>query len=160
MNRGDIVGRYPPSQEYILHILHALQDSNTRNYLSGEDLKLAAEYVHIPYSSVYGIATYYTMFSLSPRGRHLIRVCHSPVCEMLGSASLVPALQDMLGIGVGETTSDGLFTLEHTECLGQCDKSPVMLVDEKLYTRVTTKKCGGIIEQLRRCSMTGDVGEG
>jgi NADH:ubiquinone oxidoreductase subunit E len=160
MNKGDILGKYPPSQEYILHILHALQDSNVRNYLSEDDLKLAADYLSIPYSSVYGVASYYTMFSLKPRGRHLIRVCHSPVCEMLNASSLIQALQDMLGVEPGETTRDGLFTLEHTECLGQCDKSPVMLVDEELHTRVTPKKGRGIIEQLRRESMTGDVSGG
>jgi NADH-quinone oxidoreductase subunit E len=104
--------------------------------------------MNIPYSSVYGVASYYSMFSLKPRGRHIIRVCHSPVCEMLDSASLSASLQDILGIEMGETTKDGHFTLEHTECLGQCDRSPVMMVDREVYTHVTAKRVRSIIERL------------
>jgi NADH-quinone oxidoreductase subunit E len=160
MDDGHVVEKYPPTREYILLILHELQNSNARNYLSEEDLKTAAGYLDIPYSSVYGVASYYTMFSLKPRGRHIIRVCHSPVCEMLRSAPLLRALEDMLGIEVGETTQDGFFTLEVTECLGQCDKSPVMLVDTKLYARVTPRRGRSIVEDLREKSGSRGVKSG
>jgi NADH-quinone oxidoreductase subunit E len=160
MNTGNIIKRYPPSREYILLILHELQNNNARNYLSYEDLKLTAEYLNISYSSVYGVASYYTMFSLKPRGRHVIRVCQSPVCEMIDSKSLTLAMQDMLGIEVGETTADGLFTLEQTQCLGQCDNSPVMMVDTEIYTRVSSKKGKDIIDKLRKESIATDVSNG
>ena len=160
MNEESVVEKYPPTQEYLLLILHELQNRNLRNYLSEDDLKTAADYLNIPYSSVYGVASYYTMFSLKPRGRHIIRVCHSPVCDMLNSAHLLRLLEEMLGVEAGETTRDGLFTLEPTECLGQCDKSPVMLVDRQLYTRVTPRRVGKIVEDLRGRSGRGSVDGG
>jgi NADH:ubiquinone oxidoreductase subunit E len=148
LKHDSVINRFPRSQEYILHILHELQDHSEHNYLSEHDLKRAAEHMNISYSSVYGVASYYSMFSLKPRGMHIIRVCHSPVCEMLDSASLTRALHEVLGIGMGETTKSGLFTLERTECLGQCDKSPVLMVDREIYTRVTPKRLRSIIEKL------------
>ena len=139
-------------QEYLLLILHELQNRSEQNYISEKDLKFAADYLNLTYGSVYGVAKYYTMFSLKPRGRYIIRVCHSPVCEMLNSSSLLLELKKVLGIDIDETTPDGLFTLEMTECLGQCDKSPTMLVNTNLYTRVTPKKGRDVIARLKKKS--------
>jgi NADH:ubiquinone oxidoreductase subunit E len=154
-NPSTHIMKYPRSQEYLLLILHELQNRSDRHYLSEEDLKLAADYTNSTYGSVYGVARYYTMFSLKPRGKHLIRVCHSPVCDMLHSSSLIAGLKDMLGIEIGETTPDGFFTLELTECLGQCDKSPTMMVDRRIHARVTPQKAGDIIARLREKAEDG-----
>ncbi|MBW6501423.1 MAG: NAD(P)H-dependent oxidoreductase subunit E, partial [Bacteroidales bacterium] len=96
-----------------------------------------------------GVAGYYSMFSLIPRGRYIIRVCNSPVCNMMGSAGLIEALGSLLGIGVGETTPDGLFTVEEAECLGICDVAPAMMVNLKVYGNLTRKSLESVLEELR-----------
>ncbi len=139
----------PPSREYLLLILHELQDANPRHYLTEEDLRRVAERLNTTAASVYGVARYYTMFSLRPRGTHLIRVCRSPVCGMLGTSPLLDALRESLGIDLGETTADGLFTLEPTECLGQCDRSPAMMIGSEVYGPVSPRRAKAIIARLR-----------
>ncbi|MCP4629730.1 MAG: NAD(P)H-dependent oxidoreductase subunit E [bacterium] len=130
--------------ENVLLILHEFQNSTPHHYLSEEDLAMIAGYLNVPYSAVYGVASYYTMFSLTPRGKHIIRVCISPVCQMADSNDIPAKLRNYLAIDVGATTADGLLTLEATECLGQCDSAPGMSVDEQYYGDLTGKKIKSI----------------
>ena len=112
-------------------------------------MREVAEYLRLPFSTVYGVATYYSMFSVTPRGKHLIRVCNSPVCHMEGANEVTDDLERLLGVGVGETTPDGLFTIEHTECLGRCGAAPTVLVDETVYGGVNHDKLRSILERYR-----------
>ncbi len=132
--------------ENVLLILHEFQNSNPHHYLSEDDLAMIAGYLNVPYSSIYGVVSYYTMFSLMPRGKHIIRVCDSPVCQMADSNDILTKLRNYLGINVGVTTADGVFTLETTECLGQCDSAPGMSVDERYYGNLNAKKIRKIIK--------------
>jgi NADH-quinone oxidoreductase subunit F len=100
--------------------LHAVQGI-CGNWLPLEALKLLAEGLDIPYPYLYGVMSFYTMFSPTPRGKYIIRLCESPPCHIMGAVNLAEMLQTELGIKVGETTADGLFTLEHTACLGVCE---------------------------------------
>lgn len=133
MDRTEIMNKFSPEKDNLLGILHELQNNSPQNYLSEDDMKEVAAYLNTTYSHVYGVATYYTMYSVKPRGRHIIRVCNSPVCNMEGSNSIIDTLRRILGIGVGETTSDRLFTLELTECLGRCHVAPSMMIGEDIY---------------------------
>jgi len=108
-----------------------------------------ADLLNIPYSSVYGVVTYYSMFSLTPRGKYIIRVCTSQVCEMSGSEDIVDELQKVIGIKPGETTSDRLFTVESTECLGHCDESPGMIVNGKFFGNLNSVSIRNLIDNLR-----------
>ena len=135
--------------ENMLGILHELQDSNPNNYLTEEDMKLAAGYLNTTYSHVYGVATYYSMFSVKPRGKNLIRVCHSPVCDLEGSGAVIDALKKVLGIGVGETSADSLFTLELTECLGRCAESPSVMINRDLYGNVEPGQVEKILKKYK-----------
>jgi len=146
MNKTDILHKYPPLMENVLLILHEFQNSNPQHYLAADDLATIAEYLNVPTSSIYGVVSYYTLFSLTPRGRHIIRVCWSPVCQLADKGGILAELSKTLKIGVGETTSDGQFTLETTECLGQCDTAPGMSVDEVFYGRLTADKIKRILE--------------
>lgn len=133
MQREEIIEKYTPSMENALLILHELQKNNPRTYLQEKDLVWAADYMNLPRSQIYGLATYYTMFSVKPRGRHIIRVCRSPVCQMLGSQQILDRIKRALRIDLGETTADGLYTMESTECIGQCDKAPCLSIDDTVY---------------------------
>ena len=149
MIKTGILENYPPRMEYVLLILHDLQTHNPRNYLSDKDLRLVAAYLNTTLGVVYGIASYYTMFSLQPRGNHIIRICRSPVCHLTGVTDVFAELSRMLQIKFGETTTDQRFTLETTECLGQCDAAPAMMVDDVLYGNLTRKKIRSIIQKYR-----------
>jgi NADH:ubiquinone oxidoreductase subunit E len=149
MTKKDILKKHSPSMENILLLLHDFQNLNPRNFLSETDLALVARYLNTTYSSIYGVASYYSMFSLAPRGKHIIRICHSPVCHMAGVLNLFSELSTILKVGVGQTTPDGLFTWETTACLGQCDKAPAMLVDQTVYGKLTEKKIRAVLEQYK-----------
>ena len=136
--------------ENVLLILHEFQNRNPRHYLSEKDLAMIANYLNVTRSSIYGIVSYYTLFSLKPRGKHIIRICSSPVCDIAGSNAILTELRKNLKIDVGETTAEGLFTLETTACLGQCATAPGMSVDETFYGNLTAPEIATILQNYRR----------
>ena len=152
MKKQDILHKYLPAMENVLLILHDFQNSNPRNYLAEKDVAMIAKYLNVTYSSIYGIVSYYTLFSLKPRGKHIIRICNSPVCDMAGSKVILAELRRNLKIEIGETTAEKLFTLETTECLGQCNTAPGMAIDEKFYGNLTAKKIKTILQKYRNNS--------
>jgi len=145
-----ILEKYPASAEFLLDILHDLQEADPRHYLSPEALRAAADHVGVPIAEVVGTATFYTMFSLKPRGRHIVRLCESPPCQLMGAESVLEVLQKHLGVRVGETTKDGMFTLETSSCLGVCGVAPAMMIDAELYGNLTSGRVVAVIEQVRR----------
>ncbi|MEZ5011483.1 MAG: NAD(P)H-dependent oxidoreductase subunit E [Bacteroidales bacterium] len=149
MDRTEILNKFTPEKDNLLGILHELQNNNPQNYLSEEDMKEVAAYLNTTYSHVYGVATYYTMYSVRPRGKYIIRVCNSPVCNMEGSTGIIDTVSRVLGIGVGETTGDKIFTLEHTECLGRCHVAPSMMVGEDIYGDLTEEKVREILKNYK-----------
>jgi NADH-quinone oxidoreductase subunit E len=149
MKREKILRNYEPTGDNLLSILHDIQDASAEHYLSDEDLRAAADYLGLPYSFVHGVATFYTMYSLRPRGRNLIRVCQSPPCHLMGSSTISRELIRLLGIGFGETTADKLFTLEMTSCLGVCGVAPAMMVNDRVYGNLTPERIAEVIADLR-----------
>jgi NADH:ubiquinone oxidoreductase subunit E len=149
MKKDEILAKHPPRLENVLLLLHDLQNNNPRNFLSARDLARVARYLNTTCSTIYGVASYYTMFSLKPRGKHIVRICRSPVCHMTGAIDLSTELRTILNIDIGGTTADGIFTLETTACLGQCDLAPVMVIDETLHTHLTTEKIKRAVGQYR-----------
>jgi NADH:ubiquinone oxidoreductase subunit E len=145
-----LLEKYPRSTEYLLDILHELQDADPRRYLSPEALRVAAEHVNAPLSGVVSTATFYSMFSLKPRGRHIVRLCESPPCQLVGAESLLSILAEYLRVDVGGTTGDGAFTLETTSCLGVCGVAPAMMIDEELYGNLTRDRVIEILDRWRR----------
>lgn len=150
MSREQILAKYEPNSDNLLAILHDLQNDNQQNYLGKEDLSAAADFLGLPFSMVHGVATFYTMFSLKPRGRHLVRICQSPPCHLMGSTRISKELIKQLGVGFGETTPDGLFTLEMTSCLGVCGVAPAMMVDGDVYGNLTPERIREVLEAKRR----------
>lgn len=149
MDQQEIIAGFSPERANLLPILHALQDNHPQNYLTDESLRATAKYLSINLSWVYGVAGYYSMFSLKPRGWYIIRVCNSPVCNMIGSTGILEELTAVLGVVKGETTSDGLFTVEEAECLGICDVAPAMMINRTVYGNLTNRSLREIIDGLR-----------
>lgn len=150
MEKVRILKRFEPRKENLLSLLHALQRSNPQNYLEEEDLNLAANYLSLPLSFVSSVATFYSMFSLKPRGKYIVRICESPPCHLVGAESIIDTVSNFLGIKVGETTPDGLFTLELSSCLGVCGVAPAMMVNEEVYGNLTPEKVRSVLNDLRR----------
>ena len=151
----ELLERYPASTEHLLDMLHDLQDAEPKNYLTPEALRAVADYLSIPLSDVVSTATFYTMYSLKPRGTHVIRLCESPPCQLVGAETLLDILAKHLSVGVGETTEDGAFTLETASCLGVCGVAPAMMIDEELYGNLTAARVVEVIEDVRRRDETG-----
>jgi NADH:ubiquinone oxidoreductase subunit E len=149
MDYGAIVRKYPPRRDYLLMILRDIQEAEPQNYVSREAMRSVADYLNVTGAAVYGMVGYYSMLSEHPRGRHIIRLCRSPVCRMLGAFDLQAALEEQLGVRMGATTADGSFTLESSECLGNCHRAPSMMIDEVLYSGVTETKLGRILDRVR-----------
>ena len=100
-------------------------------------------------SEIYGVATFYAQFALEPKGKHIIGVCLGTACYVRGSQAVLDELAKELEIEVGKTTSDGLFTLEATRCLGCCGLAPVMMIGEDVYGRLVPEDVPGIIAKYR-----------
>ncbi|MBT9165066.1 MAG: NADP-reducing hydrogenase subunit HndA [candidate division WS2 bacterium] len=141
-----LIEDYKKTGEPLLTLLHQVQDLYPENYLPAEALKLVSNELKIPISSLYSTVSFYSMFSLKPRGKHIIRVCSSPPCKLEEYDSLVEALGEKLHIGVGETTKDKQFTLEEQSCLGLCSLALVMMVDDDIYKNVNVAQLPEILD--------------
>ena len=150
MNKSDILKQFPPLRENVLLILHSLQNSNPQNYLSAKDLTVTADYLNTTRGVIYGITSYYSMFSLKPRGRYIIRICDSPVCHLFETLNLPGRLAADLQIEPGQTTADGLFTLEFTACIGCCDRAPAMMINTEMFGNLTGPKIASLLQGLRK----------
>lgn len=108
-----------------------------------------SELMEVPIAHIHGVATFYTMFNKAPVGRYHIQVCHNLSCSLLGAEHIVYHLEELLGVKVGETTEDGLFTLSEVECLGSCGTAPMMQVNETYHENLSPAGVKEIIENLR-----------
>src|SRR5690606_10626776 len=118
----------------LIPVLHEVQD--TYGYLPEDVLHLVSDELGIPMTDIYGVASFYSFFSLEPKGEHIIRVCMGTACYIKGAQSLIDRIGTDLGIKPGETTKDGKFTLEATRCLGACGLAPVMTIDDDVHGRL------------------------
>ena len=150
MTTQQLLTKFPPTKDNILGMLHDIQANNPGNNITEADIKQVAEYLNTTYAAVYGVITYYSMLSIQPRGKYIIRLCRSPVCRMIGSFDVLTSLTSNLNVEVGETTADQLFTVELSECLGQCDKAPVLMVNDKVYTEMDDYKVNNLIKSLKK----------
>jgi NADH:ubiquinone oxidoreductase subunit E len=105
-------------------------------YLPEEVQQFIAEKLNVPLSEVYGVVTFYNFFSMKPRGRHVINVCTGTACYVKGAPRILQMLSDELGIQLGETTPDNLFTLSSVRCVGACSLAPVFVIGEETYGRI------------------------
>lgn len=150
MDREEIMAileQYPAEQRYSLAILQDLQ--RKYNYIPREGMEALSDYLGCPLSSLYSMATFYKALSLKPKGKHIIKLCDGTACHIRGASTLCDGIMRNLGIGDGETTEDGLFSLELVNCLGSCALAPVMVVDETYYGKMTMEKLPGVLDSYR-----------
>jgi NADH-quinone oxidoreductase subunit E len=130
----------------LIPVLQRIQQAY--GYLPQDVLVAASDRLSIPYSRVFGVATFYSQFYLTPRGRHIIRQCDGTACHVKGGTRVRKAIQDTLGIGPGETTEDLKYTYEVVYCLGSCGLAPVAMVDDRVVGRLTPEKMKKLLESL------------
>jgi NADH:ubiquinone oxidoreductase subunit E len=117
-----------------------------KDYLSKETLAGVAGQAGLPLNSVYGVASFYTYLPVSVVGKNVIKVCNCLPCEMKQSFGVVEGIRKELGIGPGQTTPNGKFTLEMVGCIGACDQAPAMMINDKLYGDLTAEGIAGILK--------------
>ena len=148
-----IVDQHRDLSGALIPVLQRVQQ--TFGYLPVAALQATATQLGIPYSEVAGVVTFYSYFTTVPRGLHVVRVCLGTACYVRGGKDVLRAVSDELGIEVGQTTEDRLFSLEQGRCFGACGLAPVLLVDDDVHQRVTAACVPEILSRYR----DGDSGE-
>ncbi|HHS83983.1 MAG TPA: NADH-quinone oxidoreductase subunit NuoE [Gammaproteobacteria bacterium] len=143
------VAKYPADQKQsaVMAALRIVQDQNS-GHLTTELMDAVAEYLQMDPIAVYEVATFYSMYEMKPVGRHKICVCTNISCMLCGSEKIVKHLQEKLGVGFGEVTPDGRFSLKEVECLGACVGAPMFQIGEHYYEHLTTEKVDKILNEL------------
>jgi NADH-quinone oxidoreductase subunit E len=135
------------NRDRLIPILQEIQDEN--GYLSEEAIIVTAEFLKLPTSKIYGVATYYDQFRFEPRGKYHIRICRGTACHVEGSLNFLNELEKLLKIKSGQTSRDGLFSLDIVRCIGACGLAPVMDVNEEFYTGFSISDLSRIINTYR-----------
>ncbi|MFP4268747.1 MAG: NAD(P)H-dependent oxidoreductase subunit E [Spirochaetaceae bacterium] len=149
MDLPSTITRYTPRKENILLMFHALQEEHRESsYIPTEDIAAVGKYLNMSMSEVEGVLTFYQAFSRTPRGRYVLRLCDSLSCRICGSLDLYHYLRKRLGIQKGETTGDGLFTLELVNCLGCCDTAPNIMINDTLMPIHTVEELDAALQEL------------
>lgn len=141
-----ILDRYPKEKRFLLAILQDIQKE--KGYLAREDLDIVGQHLEIPMSSLYSMATFYKALSLKPKGKYAIKVCDGTACHIKNSQGLLKEIKGLLNIEPGETTDDGMFSLETVNCLGSCALAPVIVINDEYYAKVTPERIGEILKGL------------
>jgi NADH:ubiquinone oxidoreductase subunit E len=140
-----LVEKYGRDRTSLMPILQGIVEQH--NYLSDLDMTEIAKELDLSAAQVYGTATFYSFLDTVPRGKYVIRICKTISCDMHGKKLIIQTIENMLKIKVGETTQDKKFTLLETNCLGWCHKGPSMLINEKVFSDLTTDKAHEIIAE-------------
>ncbi len=143
----EILKTYAPRRENLVTAFQDIQEKE--GYISEEAIASAAEYFSISKADAYSVVSFYAQFKFKKPGKHTIKVCKGTACHVRGSGSLLAALEERLGIKEGETTPDGLVSLERVACLGACALAPAIVVDDKVHARITLAQLDKILKELK-----------
>ncbi len=132
----------------LIPLLQSAQD--TYGYIPERAIYYISELVGIPAAEIYGVITFYSQFRLKPLGKNIIRICEGTACHVNGAKSILSILQNELGISVGETSDDGLYTLQSVACLGCCSLAPVIMINDETHGNLTTASLTKIIKKQKR----------
>lgn len=131
----------------LIPLLQATQ--HIYGYIPNRAFALISEVTGVPVSEIYGVTTFYAQFRLKPVGKHIIKVCHGTACHVQNANAITDALKDTLQIPEGETTPDGMFTLESVACLGCCSLAPVMMIGDDTHGKLTGKTASRIVKEMK-----------
>ena len=148
----EIIERYQDEKTPLMMILSDVQ--HEFGYIPLEVQELISEKTGIPVSDIYGVVTFYSFFSLTPKGKYVVGVCLGTACYVKGSQQVLDKFAELLNIKAGETSADGLFTLEALRCIGACGIAPALTINGKVYPKVAVADVAKIVEEYR--SLGGD----
>lgn len=145
-----VIARYPEGRQAsaVIALLDLAQRQN-HGWLSREAIDYVANFLEMAPIRVYEVASFYSMFNLQPVGRHLVQVCRTTPCWLRGAAELTQSCCEKLGVGLGETSADGAFTLIEVECLGACANAPMVQIGDDYYEDLTPERLGQILDDLK-----------
>jgi NADH-quinone oxidoreductase subunit E len=152
-NLDGILAKYSTTKGALIPILQETQE--LFGFLSKENMKIIALSLKISSADVYGVATFFAQFRFSPVGKNVIKICHGTACHVGGVKILDAMLDSKLGIKPGETTSNGLFSIQQVACLGCCSLAPVVMINETTYGKLTNEKLSKIIDKYVEAEKEG-----
>ena len=143
----EIIEKHKNEPGAIMPVLQEAQ--NVYGYLPIEVQQMVADGLGVPLSEVFGVATFYSQFSLTPKGKYNISVCLGTACYVKGAAAILSAVEQKLGIAPGAITADGKFSLDSCRCVGACGLAPVMMINNDVYGRLTPDQVGPILDMYK-----------
>lgn len=141
----EIIKKYKNTKGALIPVLHEAQE--LFGYLPMSVQKQISEGLEVPLTEIYGVVTFYTQFSLQPKGKFKISICMGTACYVKGASHILDKLQEKLGIHVGDCTEDGRFSLDACRCIGACGLAPVMMINDDVYGRLVPDEIEGILEK-------------
>ena len=142
---AELTAEYKGKEGSLIQVLHMAQ--GIYGYLPLEVQEVIADGLDIPLAEVSGVVTFYSFFATQPRGKHTIRVCLGTACYVRGGKKIVERLREILGVEIGETTKDRIFTFEVARCIGSCGLAPAMSIDDQVYKQVNPDKLDQILQR-------------
>ncbi len=142
-----VIANHKDEKGAVIPVLHEAQD--IYGYLPIEVQEIISEGLNVPLAEIYGIVTFYTQFSLNPKGQYQIGVCLGTACYVKGSGDILEKIKQRLGIDVGECTPDGKFSLDATRCIGACGLAPVLTVNDEVFGRLTVDDVDDILAKYQ-----------
>lgn len=143
----EILKQFDTDKQHLITILNEVQEKY--GYIPKVAQTEIASYLNIPLAEVYGVITFYSRFSLEPKGKYNISICLGTACFVKGSKELLERAKQKLGIEEGKTTEDGMFSLDTTRCVGACGLAPVFTVNNEVYGKATVKKLDEVLDNLK-----------
>lgn len=143
----EIIEKYKDTRGALIPVLHEAQE--IYGYLPMAVQKKISEGLDVPLSEIYGVVTFYTQFSLNPKGKYKVNVCMGTACYVKGSGQILDKFKEKLGIEVGQCTEDGKFSLDACRCIGACGLAPVIMINDDVYGRLVPDDVEGILEKYK-----------
>lgn len=151
----EICGRYAGEKTPLMMILSDIQ--NEYGYIPLEVQEIVSEETGIPVSEIYGVITFYSFFSLEPKGKYVVGVCLGTACYVKGAQQIIDRFCEILGIKPGQTTEDGLFTIDALRCIGACGIAPAVSINGKVYPKMTIDKVAEVIDDYRHMEVSANA---
>jgi len=140
--------KYEKEDNSLIPLLQQIQEQF--GYLSSEALVELSEYLEIPLSRIYGVATFYSQFNFSPLGKYVVKICRGTACHVNGAVNILREVENELGVKENETSEDGLVTLQPVACLGCCSLAPVIMVNDKIFGNLTPAAVRKIAKKIKK----------
>lgn len=144
----ELCQKYQPIKDNLIQMLNEVQEHY--GYITKNAQQILSEYLNIPMAEIYGVVTFYSRFTLKPKGKYNIAVCLGTACYVKGSQKIMDRLKDRLKIEPGETTKDGMFSIEETRCVGACGLAPVFTVNGEVHGKATVKMLDEVLDNLEK----------